>query len=325
MRNVRRWFPVAVSLGMLACRAQPGSAPVPVPVPVPSPPTIAPAAPLLPQNPSPMQERTRSHERLIQRSDPGVHLTIEGLLPKPVDVFIPQRALNIDAAPLVIHFMGATWVPQRAIASMGRPAIVAATYLGGGSSTYSRPFAADTLLYARLLDTLRAHIALVAGAPRIESVFLTAWSAGYGAIREIVRRPGNLALVDGVLLIDGIHTGYIPDGKPLADSGVLDTAGLEPFAEFARLAAPGNKRFVITHSEIFPGTFASTTECTDWLLGALGLKRVPVLEWGPMGTQLLSRTAKGRFEVLGFAGNSAPDHVDQFHGMAVFVERLLAP
>lgn len=317
------------------CGARAGHAPSPpaaIPAPAPStvapapPPSAAPAlAPLLPQNPSPMQERTRSHQRLLQRSDPGVHLTIDGLLPKSVDVFIPQRALNTAAAPLVLHLMGATWVPQRAIGSMSRPVIVAATYLGGGSSTYARPFAADTQLYGRLLDTLRARIAEVAGAPRIEGVYLTGWSAGYGAIREIVRRTDNLSRVDGVLLIDGIHTGYIPDRKPLADSGVLDTAGLAPFAEFARLAASGSKRFIVTHSEIFPGTFASTTECSDWLLGTMGLKRVPVLEWGPMGTQLLSRTTKGRFEVLGFAGNSAPDHVDQFHGMAAFVERLLAP
>lgn len=323
MRNARRSLAVVVSLGMLACRAQP--APVPVPAPAEAARVIPPATPLLPQNPSPMQERTRRHERLIQHSDLGVHLSIDGLLPKPVDVFIPQRALNIDAAPLVLHFMGATWVPQRAIASMNRPVIVAATYLGGGSSTYSRPFAADTLLYARLLDTLRARIAQVTGAPRVEGVYLTGWSAGYGAIREILRRPANMSQVDGVLLIDGIHTGYIPDRKPLADSGVLDTAGLAPFADFARFAAAGSKRFVVTHSEIFPGTFASTTECSDWLLGTLGLTRMPVLEWGPMGTQLLSRTAKGRFEVLGFAGNSAPDHVDQFHGMAAFVERLLSP
>ncbi len=316
MRSARRFVAAALTMAALSCRTPPAPAPVPA-----GPPPV----PLAAQNPSPMQERTRRHERLLQRSDLGVHLSIEGLLPKAVEVFIPQRALNTASVPLVLHFMGATWVPQRAIASMDRPVIVAATYLGGGSSTYARPFAADTLLYLRLLDTLRARVAQVTGAPRIDGVYLTGWSAGYGAIREIVRRTANLPQVDGALLIDGLHTSYIPDRKVLADSGVLDTAGLAPFAEFARLAAAGSKRFIVTHSEIFPGTFASTTECSDWLLGTLGLKRVPVLEWGPLGTQLLSRTTKGRFEVLGFAGNSAPDHVDQFHGMAAFVERLLAP
>lgn len=287
----------------------------------------APAPPaMLPQNPSPMQERTRVHERLEQRREiMGVNLTIDSILPGPIEVFMPQRALTADSASLLIHLMGATWVPRRAVASMERPVIVAAAYFGSGSATYARPFARDTLLYGRMLDTIKARIAQVTGAPRISGVYLSGWSAGYGAIREILRRPEYLPQVDGVLLLDGIHTGYIPDRKPLADGGVLDTTGLAPFSAFARLAAAGSKRFIITHSEIFPGTFASTTECTDWVLDALGLKRVPVLEWGPMGTQLLSRTRKGRFEALGFAGNSAPDHVDLFHGMAAFVDRLLAP
>ncbi|MBA4072990.1 MAG: hypothetical protein C0497_14320 [Gemmatimonas sp.] len=334
-----------VVLGLAAaagCGARTGRAPSPRGTPVPvaasgdpsvaapaaAPPASSTAVPApSPQNPSPMQERTRVHERLVppRHADLGVNLTIDSVLPGRIDVFIPQRALTADSAPLLIHLMGATWVPRRAVATMERPVIVAAAYFGSGSATYARPFARDTLLYARMLDTIRARIAQITGAPRITGVYLSGWSAGYGAIREILRRPEYLPKVDGVLLLDGIHTGYIPDRQPLADGGVLDTADLAPFSAFARLAAAGSKRFIITHTEIFPGTFASTTECTDWVLDVLGLKRVAVLEWGPMGTQLLSRTRKGRFEALGFAGNSAPDHVDLFHGMAAFVDRLLAP
>jgi hypothetical protein len=308
-RQLRFW---AIAIAAAACRQQPTRVPAPAP---------APAA----QNPSPMQENTRRHERLVQHDLDGMRFSIDGVLPKSVDVFIPRRALGTASAPLVIHFMGATWLPQAAVAAMDRPVLVAATSFGAGAGVYARPFATDTLLFRHLLDSLRARIAQVKGAPHVDGVFLSGWSAGYGAIREILRQPANIAPVDGVLLIDGIHTGYLPDRKPLADGGALDTAGLAPFVSFARLALDGRKRFVITHSEIFPGTFASTTECTDWLLGALGLARVPKLEWGPMGTQLLSATRQGRFEVLGFAGNSAPDHVDQFHGMAAFLERLLAP
>jgi hypothetical protein len=252
-------------------------------------------------------------------------LTIDSLLPRPIEIFIPQRALTADSVPLLIHFMGATWVPKRAVAMLSRPVIVVAVYLGAGSAVYSRPFARDTQLYGRMLDTILARIGQVTSAPHVRGVYLSGFSAGYGAIREIVRRPENLPRVDGALLLDGLHAGYLPDRQPLADGGVLDTADLAPFAEFARISADGWKRFVVTHSEIFPGTFASTTECTDWLLDALQLKRTPVLEWGPLGMQLLSRTTKGRFDVLGFAGNTGPDHIDHFHGMASFLERLLAP
>lgn len=80
---------------------------------------------------------------------------------------------------------------------------------------------------------------------------------------------------------------------------------------------------VITHSEIFPGTFASTTETADFILRSLALDRMPVLEWGPGGMQMLSRAGRGSFELLGFAGNTAPDHIDHFHGMGQFLARLL--
>ena len=71
----------------------------------------------------------------------------------------------------------------------------------------------------------------------------------------------------------------------------------------------------LRHSEIFPGTFASTTETADWLLAALGLKRTAVLKWGPRRMQQLSEAHSGRFDLLGFAGNSAPDHIDQLHSL----------
>jgi hypothetical protein len=80
---------------------------------------------------------------------------------------------------------------------------------------------------------------------------------------------------------------------------------------------------VLTHSEIFPGTFASTTETADHLIQALQLRRTPVVEWGPLGMQHLSKVESGRFVVLGFAGNTAPDHIDHLHAYHYFLERLL--
>ena len=126
-----------------------------------------------------------------------------------------------------------------------------------------------------------------------------------------------------MLLLDGMHTSYVPDGIVLAAGGALDTTNLVAFADFARAAVRGDKRFLITHSEIFPGTFASTTETADWLLRTLGLRRTPVLRWGPHGMQQLSEVRAGRFELFGFAGNTGPDHIDHLHAMPEFLARVL--
>jgi hypothetical protein len=66
---------------------------------------------------------------------------------------------------------------------------------------------------------------------------------------------------------------------------------------------------------VFPGTFASTTETADYLLGKLGLKRRLTLEWGPARMQQLSEARQGGLRVLGYAGNSGPDHIDQLHAL----------
>jgi len=52
------------------------------------------------------------------------------------------------------------------------------------------------------------------------------------------------------------------------------------------------------------------------------LKQTPVLQWGPGGMQQLSEVRQDRFLVLGFAGNTAPDHVDHLHALPHFLEML---
>jgi hypothetical protein len=263
------------------------------------------AAPLVlqqAQNPSPMVEHTRAHQRLREETPAGRREALDvGTL------FLPAGLKLKSSTPLFVHFHGGGWIPEVAAARAGGIAVIAAQ-LGSGSAVYAKPFA-DPLAFGRLIAQAEAK-AGVTFAP----ILLTSWSAGYGATREILNVPANYARVSGVLLIDGMHTGYI-DGAP-------DPDGLQIFLQFARDAAAGRKRMVITHSEIFPGTYASTTETADWLLGQLGIVRRPTLKWGPMGTQQLSEARRGRFLLMGYAGNSAPDHVDQLHSLPQLLARL---
>jgi hypothetical protein len=201
--------------------------------------------------------------------------------------------------------------------------VAAVLNLGIGSGAYDRAFT-DPLVFDSLLAGVVREISATTGkAARVGRVTLVGYSAGHGSVRAILREPRHFAKVDAVLLLDGMHTSYVPEGTPLATGGTLDTTNLAAFANFARAAMRGEKRFLVTHSEIFPGTFASTTETADWLIRALGLRRAPVLRWGPRGMQQLSEVRAGGFELLGFAGNSAPDHIDQLHAMPELLARVL--
>ena len=276
------------------------------------------------QNPSPMVEKTRAHERVPQQKYPGVEFKISAILPKAVDVFIPQKRGNSKTFDLLLHFHGAGFISQYA-AMKHRNALVTATInLGGGSGVYNNAFEDSTkfpAVIAALNDSLEKKLVRPI---TLRKIILSGFSAGYGAIRKIISTPQNFAAVDAILLLDGIHASYVPERRVLAEGGQIDSSGVAAFIRFATEAARknSNKKFLVTHSEIFPGTFVSTTEATDFILQALGMKRQPLLKRGPLGMQQLSAARQQHFAVLGFAGNTAPDHVDHLHALDYFLKVL---
>lgn len=276
-----------------------------------------------PQNPSPMVEHTRAHERLTQKELGGIYRSFIGPLDKPVELWMPDDVRKREVFDLVLHFLGAAWLAEQAVAALRQPAVAAVVNSGPGSGVYDSMFKEPVVFDSLLAGITREASRLTAKPMRLGRVTLTGFSAGHGAIRAILREPRHFARVDAVLLLDGMHTSYIPEGAVLEKGGVLDTTNLVAFADFARAAIAGRKRFLITHSEIFPGTFASTTETADWILRSLGLNRTPVLRWGPRGMQQVSEVRAGQFMLFGFAGNSGPDHIDHFHAMPEMLVRLL--
>ncbi len=270
-----------------------------------------------------MVETARKHERIVQGQFPGVSFTIDSVLPRPVDVFVPERTVGSDATSeriLLVHLFGAAFVPKAAVVQAGGNYVLAIVNLGGGSAAYERPLS-DSVIWNSLLRQIRSEIAKRTEGVRTGRVYISAFSAGYGGVRALLSDPQIAATLDGVVLLDGLHTSYIPERTVLSEGGVLDSAQLVPFLNYAQRAASGNAKMLITHSEIFPGTFSSTTETADWLTTHLGLSRKPVLLWGPGGMQEISEVRSGGLWILGFAGNTGPDHIDHLHGLPEFLRR----
>jgi hypothetical protein len=267
-----------------------------------------------------MVESTRIHERVGEKVYDGFSASLDFPGATSSHLFVPQQALGAPSFDLLIHFHGASYVTDFAATKFPSPLIAVTINLGSGSSRYNDGFL-DTMAFPGLIEQIQTVLRQKGMSSSIKRIFLSGFSAGYGAVRRILSSESNYARVWGVLLLDGIHASYIPERTVLAEGGAIDMRDLEVFLHLARDASrpQGTMRFLITHSEIFPGTFVSTTEATDYLLTQLGLHRTPVLEWGPVGMQLLSKTSAGHFEVLGFAGNSAIDHVDHLHGLSSFL------
>lgn len=260
------------------------------------------------QNPSPMVEHTRTHPRMAEETAPGRREKLElGAL------FVPASLESAHNAPLLFFFHGGTWLPE--VAAAQNHMAVIGVQVGGVSETYAKLFE-DGQRFPALLKEAETKAGLTFG-----RIALGGWSAGCGAIRQILKTPAAYDRVEAALVIDGIHTGYI-GGKPGPLESKLDTSNLEIWLQLARDAMAGRKRAIITHSEIFPGTFASTTETADYLSAQLGLPPHPILRYGPMGLEQLSEIRSGRFLMIGYAGNSAPDHVDQLHSLPTFLKWL---
>ena len=261
----------------------------------------------LPQFPSPMVEHTRTHPRLKEERPPGKRVAL-----KIGTLFVPD-SLPAGDAPLFFTFHCGNWLPE--VAATKVSAAVVSIQLGSGSAVYGRPFA-EPKAFAELLAEAESK-----ANRKFDRIGLVGWSAGYGAVRAILKTPEHYERVQFVLLLDGLHAGY-KSGKLGPKESELVADDLTVFAQLTKDAVAGKKQFVLTHSEIFPGTYASTTETADYLLRQANLKRTPVLRWGPMGTQILSETKEGRFHLLGFAGNSAPDHVDLVHSLPDLIREV---
>jgi hypothetical protein len=248
------------------------------------------------------QDRPAERPRLRQETPQGRRekLTLGTL-------FIPA-GLNTDSPlPLFIHFHSAAWIPE--VAARERRTAVISVTLGQGSAAYAKPFADPKAFH----DLLRA--AEQAAGVKFGVVGLTAWSAGYGAVRAILRDPKAHERVDAVLLIDGMHAGY---ADPVKKSIVPEH--VDVFVRFAADAVAEKKQMIVTHSEIVPGSYASTTECADYLLRRLDLKRVMDPREGPVGMAQLSVAKKGRFTLIGYAGREAADHIDQLHVLPEYLK-----
>jgi hypothetical protein len=137
---------------------------------------------------------------------------------------------------------------------------------------------------------------------RARKIALSAWSAGYGAVEEILRQP-LAGRIDSVILLDGLHCDY-------TGGGGLEPRQLDAFLKFARKAARGETLMVVSHSSIIPPGYASTTETANYLIDGLGGR--PAISrpraGDPMGLELISRFDRAGFHVRGYAGNAELDH-----------------
>lgn len=223
-----------------------------------------------------------------------------------------------NGVDLVVHFHGSPGFVRDRFLESGRSAVLVAISFKGLSRAYSAPFEDKRLFRKVLGEALRRtgdHYGLKR--VRIRKLVLSSFSAGYGAIREILKLHECQVLVTDIVLADSLYAAYAKaDGH-----NVVDPADMAPFVPFADRAARGKATMWITHSAVIPGTYASTAETADFLIERVGANRVPAGGEDAPGLELTSSADLNGFHVRGYAGDTGPDHMRHLHALAVWLSR----
>ncbi len=220
---------------------------------------------------------------------------------------------------LIIHFHGHEPV-RKEFVKTATGVVLVGIDLGIGSGAYQNGFGApDT--FTKLVTSVETEMAKRSGNPKahVRKLALSAWSAGYGAIDSILRQTGGKN-IDGVILLDGLHTSY-----DNAQQHTLKTNQLDPFTAFAKRAAAGKTFMFVSHSSIIPPGYSSTTETASYLINAVGGKPVKAKKEDVLGLDMIRKYDKGGFHVRGYEGDDKPDHCAHLGLMAGIMKSHILP
>jgi len=230
------------------------------------------------------------------------------------EVFVPAcLPRGLERVDLVVHFHGAPSVVEREFATAGLRAVLVTVNYGGLSARYEKPFS-DPKLFGTLLDEALAGLqarGLVAPTAAWRRVCVSSFSAGFGAVRAILKVSAYFDRIDALYLADTLYAGYVGDGAERK----VDPEDVRDFCGFAAEAAAGRKTLLVTHSYLEPGRYAGTHETADNLIAAAGAERRKVDERGPAGMRIISRADKGRFHLWGCEGKTGEDHMGHLRNM----------
>jgi len=238
-------------------------------------------------------------------------------------LFIPNawKAPDSGETILTAHFHTTVWFVIQEHVRRGAATPLLCFQLGEGSAIYRQPFE-DTNRFSRVLRLVEGELSKRSTPVHVQitGVDVSSFSAGYGAVRELVKSPASFKMVRRIVLLDSMYAAFEqapaaePPRRPANDQ-------IEVWAPFARAALKGEKTFVLTHSAVPTDKYASSGECATALLKLLEVPRELVRSGTLPATTdpefpLQSRADRGDFHIWGYGGEDAQAHMTHARHMA---------
>jgi hypothetical protein len=203
--------------------------------------------------------------------------------------------------PLLIHFHGGEAV-RRELAPARLGLVIAAVDAGVGSGAYGKAFA-DPRAFTTIVESVEASVAKARDLPsaRAWPIILSSWSAGYGAVRQVLSQKTRP--VNGVVLLDSLYASYRTGTRE------VEVEGLAPFVAFARAATAGDgPTMFLVHSGVPTPSYASTAEVGTYLLSTLGLDTSSAAPSADAPLALTREVDSGRFHLRAYAAGDRDAH-----------------
>ncbi len=238
------------------------------------------------------------------------------------EVAIPQRGGHTadHGYDVLIHFHGHE-AARKYFVQASRGAVFVGVDLGVGSGAYSKAFPTRGA-FERFVAEIEAALRRRHPQAHVRHLGLSAWSAGYGAIGEILLH--GAPQVSAVLLLDGLHAAWRRGPVPSPRVEDLSDRTLGPFLDFARRALAGQARFAFTHSQIEPPGYPGTAPTAALLLARLGLVPRPVAP-SPGDDTLLTEARQAGVLVWSQRGDDAPAHCAHLANLVPLVRDFVEP
>ena len=230
-------------------------------------------------------------------------------------IFIPETFKpGSKGFDLVFHLHGNSKTAETQIKKTEADAILFNIYLGLLSSPY-REYFEDSTKFGIILNTVKDTLASsgIVDANEIDDFIITSFSAGYGGVREMLKYERYYRMIDVITLADGLHSDL--------DSALMKKQ-MKDFTRFAKDATEGEKIMVLTHSNIEPENYASTTETADYLIERVNGERFMVSRKDSIG-RLYSEFHKGNLYIKGYRGDTAEDHMKHLYHIDKMLSKVL--
>jgi hypothetical protein len=190
-------------------------------------------------------------------------------------MLVPQKGGHTadGGYDVVIHFHGHE-PARKYLVQVAKGVVYVGLDFGINSGPYSAAMSKKER-FEELLSTIERGLKRESGLPNahIRHLALSGWSAGYGAVNEVLRHFEDK--IDAAILLDGLHVRWKYGIKYSTQTDSVSEDTMQPIFDFAKKAVDGKKIFVFSHTQVDPGKYPSTGLSANLLLERFKLQREP--------------------------------------------------